>query len=325
MICEVLLNKDLSLNKMAWYGEFKKDLLLYMRLHHTFFSIFYASKYQSLTQLKRIFILLTVQFFTFSWVLMLTYTSMANGDYSTLKVLNQVVLFIFSLLASIFETILVQVSICSCVEYSGNKTRTSCHKFGSCCFWFSFVVVLFLLFGNIGGVIEDYQRENFDDYDVDTAGFAIVLVVRYFLTQFESMFIIDILKHFYTFNKTWKLQTGKYDRNNNDKSNTIVVGMNNDETNQQLILNGGCCGCKKMKYIIDVNGNVIGTIKNEFSITFVEYQCYINQQPLPQRDFQRVVKSIGSSMDIMSMTNNAQNIDTTQTVIDPADMQIADQ
>ena len=324
-VCEMLLKKDLVLNKVAWHGVYKTDLFNHLRLNNMFFTMFYGSPIHPIIKKDRIAIFIIVQVLTVTNLFVITYfedaymsNPVTTSQETLFWIIQHVVDWLLSLTVVLIESVVVAASMCSCAEYTRKCIRGSCQTIGRFIIAILFVASLLYAYIFFNATLYSFKNENFDE-TVDTSDFLTVFALRYIETQFRAIFIIDLLKEWFYFHRKWTKQTaGKNNKDNNNNSgkkkrNVKLFSHCNLCCVCSWMCWCCCCCCcyyccfmKKMQskvYILDQDGNVIGKNKKEFAITWTEYQCYKNGDELPEREYTRVARSIGSSIDLMTSEN----------------------
>ena len=236
-IGELLLINDIVRYKVAWYGNLVKDFIIFLRLHHPFFSMFYGHNQHVISKRARIIIFVTNVILQFANLCLLsdvlnfpsdTETEDCNNKSSsdtsnsiTKSFIRIIFSIVFALLGLICNVSLYIAASCQCVEFSKRKAlRWTCNNiFGNCCSCCVFVAVLLwallcglAFFDKVSNDLKGCARSEFDNV---LFVFFVTLISGLYQTYFIFYTFVDIL----IFYPKWKQQTGQKNLNLIDYKN----------------------------------------------------------------------------------------------------------
>mmetsp|Transcript_26239 Transcript_26239/g.42887 ORF Transcript_26239/g.42887 Transcript_26239/m.42887 type:complete len:497 (+) Transcript_26239:24-1514(+) len=193
----MVLRADLK-EKIVWHNDWKKDFALFIRNEHALFSMCFAHRAHPFSRRDRRLILLSSLLLDFGFAIAITFlmafvSTSDNVDF----VLDFLISYIFGILMSTLESLLVGFAVCAAAE----KCPTC---FRQCCKLCSTGVMgLTLLWGVLGfgiGLVFVISTSLQDDKGV----FWSLFVINFFVGLIQAWLLIDLIKMALQFRSAWK-------------------------------------------------------------------------------------------------------------------------
>ena len=229
-IGKLLLINDIVRYKVAWYADLIKDFIVFLRLHHPFFSMFYGHDLHIISRRERTVIFfanIMLQFGNLAFLTLVISDSNVESDDDTIAttddcndtpdtgsfgtiILRIMASILFALLGLVCNVTLFIAAGCQCVEFNKNETlRCICNCcFGNFCL--SIVTLIVFMWFFVWALV--FFPSIYDDLSCNTSerdGALFVFFAAYVSALFQTYFIFYTIVDWLIFYPNWKKQTGQ--------------------------------------------------------------------------------------------------------------------